>query len=197
MEERLTSLAPISQTTPDDQGALPLTIASQALLREGSDRAFRQFVHGLLAFTARLHAIRNGFAELIGLTGAQYTILISVAHLEKDDEVGISAIAEHLHLSGAFVTIETNRLIKKGLLRKEASARDGRRVRLSVTADGRRLLARLAPHQAEVNDTLFAAMTGRDLERMLDVLPDLIDGADAASDKLAVALAAQAREARR
>ena len=39
---------------------------------------------------------------IIGLTGIQYTILISVSHLERRGEVSVSMIAEHLHISGAF-----------------------------------------------------------------------------------------------
>lgn len=136
----------------------PLTVSRPALLDDGSDDTFRELVHGLLAFTARLHAVRDGYASLVGLTGMQYTILISIAHLEAHGEVGISTIASHLHISGAFVTAETNQLVQRGLVEKHRGATDRRRVSLHVTSAGRGVLARLAPSQRQVNDTLFECL---------------------------------------
>jgi DNA-binding MarR family transcriptional regulator len=133
----------------------PLTASRPELLIDGSDQEFRAFVHGMLAFSARLEAVRDRFAGLVGLTGIQYTILISVNHLEPSGEVSVSMVAEHLHVSGAFVTIETGKLQKLGLLAKRPDAQDRRRVRLGITRKGRELLERLAPTQVQVNDVLF------------------------------------------
>ncbi|MGX1098842.1 DNA-binding MarR family transcriptional regulator [Amorphus sp. MBR-141] len=171
------------------------TVAREALLRGGNDAAFRTFVHGLLAFTARLEATRSGLAELVGLSGPQYTILISIAHLEEADDVSVSTVADHLHYSGAFVTLEVGRLVKKGLVSKRPSTRDRRRVRLAVTDAGRALLAELAPTQARVNDTLFSALDAPDLDRILDLLPGLIDGGDAATALLSYEIATAERGA--
>lgn len=158
----------------------PVTVTRKPLLRGGSDREFRRFVHGLLAFTARLHAIRNGLAALIGLSGTQYTILISIAHLEQDNDLSVGKIAEHLHISEAFVTIETGRLAKKGLVTKRANNHDRRRVHLNITPNGRELLSKLAPTQSRINDHLFGALRRRDFERFLELLPALLEGGDEA-----------------
>ena len=40
----------------------PLTISRPELQVDGSDLEFRAFVHGMLAFAARLEAVRSGFA---------------------------------------------------------------------------------------------------------------------------------------
>jgi DNA-binding MarR family transcriptional regulator len=133
----------------------PRTVSRPELLANGSDRDFRALVHGLLAFSARLEAVRSGFGGLLGLTGIQYTILISVGHLEPAGDVGVNHIAAHLHISGAFVTIETGKLLKLGLLAKRPHTRDRRRVCLSITEKGSALLQQLAPIQAQVNDVLF------------------------------------------
>src|SRR5712671_3626088 len=113
--------------------APPLTVSRSELMIDGSDREFRSFVHGMLAFSARLEAVRSGFAAIIGLTGIQYTILISVNHLEQRGgvniqrgEVSVGMIAGHLHVSGAFVTIETGKLLKAGLLTKRPDPKDRR-----------------------------------------------------------------------
>src|SRR5215469_16582809 len=97
----------------------PLTVSLSDLVSAGSDNEFRSLVHGLLAMGARLEAVRSGFGALIGLSGIQYTILISVGHLEIDSNVSVTRIARHLRLSGAFVTVETGKLIKLGLLTKQ------------------------------------------------------------------------------
>ena len=64
-------------------------------------------------------------------------------------------VAGHLHISGAFVTIETGKLLKLGLLTKRPDPKDRRRMCLGVTPKGAELLQRLAPSQAQVNDVLF------------------------------------------
>ena len=111
----------------------PLTVSLPNLIDNGSDDDFRRLVHGLLSLGARLEAVRSGFGALIGLSGIQYTILISIAHLEPAGDVSVGKIASHLHLSGAFVTVETGKLIKLGLLTKKVDPKDRRRVCLSVT----------------------------------------------------------------
>jgi MarR family transcriptional regulator, organic hydroperoxide resistance regulator len=136
-----------------------LTVSRPQLLVEGSDREFRDLVHGLLAFSVRLEAIRSGFGSLIGLTGVQYTILVSIRHLEADGEVGVIRVARHLHLSGAFVTVEVGKMIKIGLLAKKTDIKDRRRVCLQVARRGVALLTKLAPTQRRVNNVLFGGLT--------------------------------------
>jgi DNA-binding MarR family transcriptional regulator len=149
-----------SKSRVTKRDTLPLTVSRPELLIDGSDHEFRAVVHGLLAFAARLEGVRTGFAGIIGLTGIQYTILISVSHLEQVGEVSVSRVAEHLHISGAFVTIETGKLLKQGLLTKRPDPRDRRRVCLSITRKGAELLRKLAPVQAQVNDLLFEFLDG-------------------------------------
>ncbi len=156
----------------------PMTASRPALIRDGRDDAFRAFVHGLLAFTARLEATRQALGSVTGLTGPQYTILISIAHLSRLGDVSVSTVAGHLHYSGPFVTAEVGRLAKMGLVDKAPNQNDGRRVNLTVTPDGQARLDDLAPLQSQVNDTLFAALGPADFDRVLTLLPGLIAGGD-------------------
>jgi DNA-binding MarR family transcriptional regulator len=160
--------------------ALPATVSRDALLVDGSDRLFRELVHDLLAFSARLDGVRDGLARLVDLSGIQYTLLISIAHLGTDAEVGINSLAAHLHLSGAFVTIETGKLVERGLVAKAPGADDRRRVSLTVTARGRALLERLAPDQRQVNDELFASLTAARFRLLATMVRELVGGADRA-----------------
>jgi DNA-binding MarR family transcriptional regulator len=172
--------APTRNVRRESGRTLPLTVTRPDLLNNGSDQEFRAFVHGMLAFSARLEGVRTGFAGIIGLTGIQYTILISVSHLEQSGVVSVSRIAEHLHVSGAFVTIECGKMMKQGLLTKRPDPKDRRRVCLSTTRKGAELLERLAPLQAQVNDVLFGFLDAKQFQefrRMVDPMTECGDQA--------------------
>lgn len=79
-------------------------------------------------------------------------------------------VADHLHVSATFVTAETNKLQRGGLITKTRSKTDSRAVNLAVTEAGHELLAELAPVQREVNDEQFAELTAdefHDLHRLV------------------------------
>ena len=80
------------------------------LLSDGRDREFRHLVHALFGFAAHHERIRAGHAKVIGLAGIEYTVLISIAHLSLDGDVNVKTVADHLYLSGAFITSVTQRL---------------------------------------------------------------------------------------
>lgn len=170
-------------TAPDRRNRHPqaaLTVNAPQLLTDGSDQDFREFVHDALAFASRLQAVRDGFARLIELTGIQYTILISIYHLEFEQRVGVNKVAEHLHLSGTFVTTETNKLSARGLVEKARDSEDRRRINLSTTERARALLSSLASIQSHVNDAHFSPLTADDFNRFRKVMPELVTSTDRA-----------------
>jgi DNA-binding MarR family transcriptional regulator len=150
------------------------TVSKPELLVDGDDVAFRSFVHDFLAFSQMLTDIRAGFGEHIGLTGIQYTILISVSHLQGRHGIGVNAIAEHLHVSGAFITTEVAKLVRIGLVNKRINAKDKRRVLLRVTAEGRKLLNDLVAVQAPVNDALFDTLSAEEFGPLRSMMARLV-----------------------
>lgn len=160
---------------------MPLTVSRPELLVDGSDRAFRQLVHSFFGFLARHEAIRDGHAERIGLAGIEYTVLISIGHLAAEETpLNVAALANHLYLSGAFVTNITNRLATRKLVRKVPDQVDRRRVRLMLTDKGRELLSTLAPVQRRVNDVEFDCLSKEEFEQLLPLVERLVDSADRA-----------------
>ena len=153
---------------------MPLTVSRPELLVDGSDREFRELVHNLFGFLTRHERIRNGHAEAIGLAGIEYTVLIAIAHLSRGGDVNIKTVAAHLHLSGAFITTTTRRLLALDLIHKSTSQTDRRRVSLTVSRQGFEALARLAPIQRRVNDAEFAGLNREDFLRLNDLLKRLI-----------------------
>ncbi|RKR31315.1 MULTISPECIES: MarR family transcriptional regulator [Paraburkholderia] len=162
-----------------------LTVTHPACLIDGSDAEFRHLVNGLLPFAARLLSVRDGFGSLVGLTGVQYSLLRAVSHLSAGEEVTVVKLAEHLHLSGAFVTVETNKLKQMGLVEKEANPEDKRKVRLTVTSAGSSLLDQLLPTQQEINDVLFEGITRTEFKVLCAMVDRLVVNGDQAARDLA------------
>jgi MarR family transcriptional regulator, organic hydroperoxide resistance regulator len=164
----------------NSRGGLPLTITRPELLSDGTDRDFRRLVHNIFAFMARHESIRDGHARQIGLAGVEYTILISIGHLGLDGDVNVKTIADHLHMSGAFVTTVTSKLQTLGLIEKTQDSTDRRRISLAITEKGKALLRKLAPYQREINDVEFGPLSREDFQTISRILEALIDSSDKA-----------------
>jgi MarR family transcriptional regulator, organic hydroperoxide resistance regulator len=160
--------------------ALPLTVSRPELLNDGTDRDFRRFVHNIFAFMARHEAIRDGHARQIGLAGVEYTILISIGHLSLDCDVNVKTVADHLHMSGAFITTVTSKLQGLGLVEKTQDSVDRRRISLAITEKGKALLRKLAPYQSEINDVEFGSLSRDDFQRTSRIFEELIASSDKA-----------------
>jgi len=154
------------------------TVTRAALMPGGDDAEFRTFIQNFLAFGARVAQCRAGFGATLGLSGVAYTTLISISHLEGQEGVGVSRLAEHLHLSGAFITIEVNKLVADALVTKTRHPQDRRRVLLNVTEKGRQLLKRLRPIQAPVNDALFGCLTAAEFTLLAGLMARLVPCGD-------------------
>jgi DNA-binding MarR family transcriptional regulator len=164
--KRITPAAAPAGKPPRRQRPIPLTTSRPELIVNGADREFRELVHNLFGFFALHERIRNGHAKFIGLAGVEYTVLIAIAHLAADGDVNVKTVADHLHLSGAFITSTTRRLLLLGLIHKTSDPADRRRVSLTISDKGRDLLETLAPVQRRINDVEFGRLN-RDEFKML------------------------------
>ena len=162
-----------------------LTVSRPELLENGSDAAFRSLVHDSLAFAARLQAVRDGYGQIVGVTGPQYTILISIAHMGRNGPVSVTTVADHLRLSGSFVTNEIGKLVAAGLVAKTQDPDDRRRVILEITEAGRRRFERLADVQARVNDVHFGGLSEKDFADLQRIMSGLVTSTDQALSLLA------------
>jgi len=160
---------------PRRRSSLPLTVSRPALLAQGSDDAFRGLIHDLIAYGHRLDACRDAFAAIVGISGVQYEILMLVSRAEA---LSIGEVAARLHRSGAFITIEANKLAERGILGKASDPADGRRVLLKHTAKGLELLRRLAPYQQRINDVLFESLDARRFKQLRVLARELLASGD-------------------
>ena len=158
----------------------PLTVGRPELLTGGTDDDFRQLVHGLFALSARHEAVRAGHAAMVGLPGAQYTILITVAHLSTKGEVRVKDVADHLWVTPTFATMEIKKLVAAGLVKKIQGSRDRRVQRITVTEEGMQRLGALASVQRQVNDQQFADLTTDEFTQLNKLVQRLIRTSDRA-----------------
>ena len=156
----------------------PLTVSRPELLDESGDRHFRSMLHDMLAISTRLEVVRAGFGKMIGLTGVEYTMIIAILHLSESGDVYVNTLADHLHLSGAFVTIQTNKLAAKGLLKKAKDTRDARKVKLLTTKKARGLLDKIASTQRQVNDVMFENLSKKEFQALSGQIAALLDNSD-------------------
>ena len=155
----------------------PVTVSRAALLSGGSDAEFRGLIHDLIAYGHKLDACRDAFAAIAGVSGVQYEILMLVSRAEG---LSIGEVAERLHRSGAFITIEANKLVAQGILEKASDPADGRRVLLRMNAKSDALLERLAPYQRRINDVLFQSLDAKRFRALRALAGELVADGDRA-----------------
>jgi DNA-binding MarR family transcriptional regulator len=74
----------------------------------------------------------------IGVTAPQLSILMALAN---ESSLPVSEISKRVHLSAATISTTTDRLVKNGLVARQRSTGDRRKVFLDLTAKGQDVLA--------------------------------------------------------
>jgi DNA-binding MarR family transcriptional regulator len=161
---------------PRKRNDLPLT-ASASLLVGGSDAEFRDFILDLIGYGHRLDACRSAMAAIAGVSAAQYEILMLVS---RTDGVSVGEVAARLHRSGAFITIESNKLVERGVLEKSSDPDDGRKVLLHAARASRAMLERLAPYQVRINDVLFGGLGAKRFRELRALIHEQLAAGDRA-----------------
>jgi len=152
-----------------------LTVSLPQFLVDGSDLEFRKFVADLFAAVAGMHSLRRALASSVGLSAAEYSVVLATWHLQKKGTVGISAIAKQLHVAAANVTAAVGELVEKGLLTKKPHPRDTRAVLVELTDDGKSILAQLTPLLRRINDRLFSGNKPSDIAILARFVQHLAD----------------------
>lgn len=161
---------------------LPLSVSRPAVLIEGSDQEFRRLIHRMILNEGRLVEIRKSFAKKVGVTGAQYTMLMAVLRLQGDSGIAIGALADFLEVTGPHVTGEVRKLAAKGYVRKSANPKDKRGVLISLTRQGRSRLLSAFAFIRSVNDILFDGVTAEEFRTLTRFNQKFMKNTDLALD---------------
>jgi DNA-binding MarR family transcriptional regulator len=163
---------------------LPPTVTREALLDRGSDRRFRSLVHDLLTIATRMEIVRAHHGRRIGITGPQYSVLMAIAQLQGASGVSVGAVAQALHVSSAFIAVETGKLARLGLVLKQRNPHDGRGILLSLAPAGRLKIDRAGAEIRAVNDLFFGALDPDAFRALSAAAGELVEGSRAAMNYL-------------
>jgi DNA-binding MarR family transcriptional regulator len=171
-------MARAARKSPAPGKGATASISRPALLERGSDAGFRQLIQDLLGVSVRVQALRDRIGELAGVSGPQYSLMIAAEHLGGRDGVTVSGLAEHLHVSGTFVTAESKRLERQGLIERRPNPADGRSVLLRLTPAGRKRIADITPVLRAINDELFRDTDREGFQHLRRELAAMVGAAD-------------------
>ncbi len=169
---RKSSKTPAKQTRPSDTA---LTVSLAPFLVGGTDLQFREFVADLFAAAAGMQSLRRALAKSVGLSAAEFSVLLATWYLQRQGPVGITAIARHLHVASAHVTAEVGNLVSAGLIKKSQDSKDTRAVILVLSRQGEEVLAELAPLLRRINDRLFSGNTANAINVVAKFLKHVAD----------------------
>ena len=180
MTKPVRNIARAHETAKEEPSAPPLTTTRAALLVDGSDRIFRELLRDLMTMGSQLQELRAGLARQLGVSEPEYRLFLAVAQLQGARGVSISAVARHLGVSGAFVTMIVQRLARVGQVRKRPSATDRRGVLLTLTARGRAAMTAFSRRPQMVNDELFGDIDATEFRLLADIVRRVVAGGERA-----------------
>ena len=111
-----------------------------------------------------------------GLTIAEFGILEALYHVGP---LLLGELQRKILVSSGGVTYLVDRLEKRGLVRREACPEDRRARYATLTAEGKRLVARIFPDHARAIERALSGLTRSDRERAATLLKQLGRAADA------------------
>src|SRR5215472_16263738 len=154
---------------------LPLSVTRSALLSGKSDHSFRELLYNFFTISNRLEQVRRYLGSRVGLSGPQYNLMMAVAELQDSTGVSVGRVAEYLHVSGTFVTAETEKLVRKGYINKHHDRHDMRVSRLVIGEKGWMALSSLFPELQQVNDLFFAIDSKEEFEALQRTLQRMVE----------------------
>ena len=105
---------------------------------------FRRALRGFLRFS-------EDAAAAVGLTSQHYQAMLVLRGCPDDRKVTINDLAQQLLIKHNSAVELVDRLVEEGLIVRESSSTDRRKVELRLTTLGREVLAKLASvHRAEL-----------------------------------------------
>ena len=114
------------------------------------------------------------------MSGPQYSVLRAVAALQGSEGVSIGVIAEHLHVTSTFITVQSGMLARRGFLKKKEDATDRRICRLSLTLKGELLVDAVVNEVRPINDIFFGGLRRDEFDALSAIMEKLVGSSRAA-----------------
>ncbi|WP_409410913.1 MarR family winged helix-turn-helix transcriptional regulator [Bradyrhizobium sp. sBnM-33] len=121
----------------------------------GIQEVIRRFVWEIRSINLCLEGLRQFQANVLGITGPQWMILMALADLDRENGVPVNVVSQLMHVDPSFVTTQSKLLEKKGFLRRKPSTSDARVVQMSLTDKTYKHLASVAAQQEALDEFVF------------------------------------------
>ncbi|MET0860740.1 MAG: MarR family transcriptional regulator [Microbacterium sp.] len=116
------------------------------------------------------HAVEQQLSEAGGLSYVQFQLLATLGDAPRGSS-RMTDLADGVVYSRSGLTYQAQTLEKRGLISRAPSADDERSVQVTLTEEGREVLARVFPgHIAILNESLFAPLSRADVESLGRIL---------------------------
>jgi MarR family transcriptional regulator, organic hydroperoxide resistance regulator len=150
------------------------------------DAAIADFVWNMLEINSLHGDIRKSWADQLGVSEAQWLILMAIDDLGKGSGVSGVDVATKLRTHATFIAMQTKNLEKAGLLSRKPSAVDGRLVLMSLTAKARTEIQKLADKREALNSAIFANVDARTLAGLNSTLATIRKNSERALRQVSV-----------
>ncbi|WFU20606.1 MarR family transcriptional regulator [Bradyrhizobium sp. CB3481] len=138
-----------------------------------SHEMVRRFKWEIRSINVYLEALRQVQANVVGITGPQWMIVMALADFDRENGVPVNVVSKLMHVDSSFVTTQSKLLEKKGLLRRKPSTSDARVVQMSLTDKAYKHLAGLAAQQDALDEFVFGEFDVRELTEFANRLAAL------------------------
>jgi DNA-binding MarR family transcriptional regulator len=110
---------------------------------------------------------KSTFESRFGVKLTELRILIILGAFRS---ISVNEISRRTHIDKAWISRSLTGLLRRKLIKKTAHPEDSRASSLSLTAKGEALLREIAPVAEEYQRQLLEGQSGREVERVLDLL---------------------------
>jgi DNA-binding MarR family transcriptional regulator len=108
----------------------------------------------------------------LGLSGAQLFVLQKLA---EESSMSVNDLAERTCTHQSSVSVVVQRLVDKRLVKRKESQTDRRRLELSITAEGKKLLARSRYSPQDRMIEAVESMPAKDRSQLADLLNEVVE----------------------
>lgn len=119
-----------------------------------------------------------GVIAVLNRVAAEHDLSLTqlrVLGILRDREPTMAELATHLGLERSTVSGLIDRAVKRGLVRKTTDAVDGRSVRVSLTAQARRLEVRIIAQIGELMEPIIGRLGAADQKRLTELLAKMLE----------------------
>lgn len=140
---------------------------AKGLFTEDDYRVEESFGFLINALRARMMAVMDRELASLGITSAQWAILVQVGNTPG---CTAASLCRKVHYDTGSMTRMLDRLEEKGLIQRTRSAHDRRAAHLALTEAGEDIHRRLPAHAVRVLNAHFEGFTPEEVETLMTLL---------------------------